>query len=153
MASAARELLAAPEQVWGFLAEPHHLADWWPGILGVEPDRRGFARGARWQVARRGARGLLQRPDGGLHGRVQTETLVIDELTAGMRWDWQLVGREGGARAARPVRVAIELEPAGGGRTRVSVSVESGGWGSADRLTANTAVERLYALLQTGADA
>ena len=32
---AARELLAPREDVWAFLAEPHHLADWWPGIAAV----------------------------------------------------------------------------------------------------------------------
>ena len=53
MASATRELLASREDVWRFLAEPYHLSDWWPGIVGVEPDRRGFEVGARWRVARR----------------------------------------------------------------------------------------------------
>ena len=44
---AKRELLAPIHDVWGFLADPHHLPDWWPGIAGVEPDRRGLGRGAR----------------------------------------------------------------------------------------------------------
>jgi uncharacterized protein YndB with AHSA1/START domain len=48
--SAERELLAPRADVWAFLAEPYHLPDWWPGITGVEPDRRGFAVGARWKV-------------------------------------------------------------------------------------------------------
>jgi uncharacterized protein YndB with AHSA1/START domain len=48
--TASRELLAPRADVWGFLAEPYHLADWWPGIVGVEPDRRGFAPDARWKV-------------------------------------------------------------------------------------------------------
>ena len=56
-AEAARELLAARADVWAFLAEPHHLPDWWPDMHGVEPDRRGFAPGARWVV-----RGLDRRP-------------------------------------------------------------------------------------------
>src|SRR5437667_108533 len=42
------ELLAPVEDVWRFLAEPRHLADWWPGIAAVEPDRRGLVAGARW---------------------------------------------------------------------------------------------------------
>ena len=49
-AVASRELLAPPEDVWGFLAEPNHLADWWPGVTAVRPDRRGLAPGARWQL-------------------------------------------------------------------------------------------------------
>lgn len=44
------ELLATPRDVWRFLAEPYHLADWWPNLVAVEPDRRGLAAGARWRV-------------------------------------------------------------------------------------------------------
>ena len=48
--SATRELLAPRADVWGFVAEPFHLSDWWPGVQGVQPDRRGLAAGARWQL-------------------------------------------------------------------------------------------------------
>jgi uncharacterized protein YndB with AHSA1/START domain len=48
--SAQRELLASRRDVWEFVAEPHHFADWWPGVAAVRPDRRGFAEGARWEV-------------------------------------------------------------------------------------------------------
>ena len=51
--AATRELLAPREDVWEFLAEPHHLSDWWPGVHGVRPDRRGLAPGARWEVTLR----------------------------------------------------------------------------------------------------
>ena len=47
---AERELLASRADVWALLAEPFHLSDWWPGIHGVRPDRRGLAPGARWEV-------------------------------------------------------------------------------------------------------
>jgi uncharacterized protein YndB with AHSA1/START domain len=47
---ASRELLASPEDVWRYLSEPYHLSDWWPRVATVEPDRRGFAAGARWRV-------------------------------------------------------------------------------------------------------
>ena len=50
MSEATRELLASLDDAWGFLAEPYHLSDWWPGVVSVQPDRRGFATGARWQV-------------------------------------------------------------------------------------------------------
>src|SRR3982751_6858053 len=63
-----RELLAPREDVWSFLAEPYHLADWWPGVHGVQPDRRGLAPGARWRLTSGpqtgGMRGAyLRRPD------------------------------------------------------------------------------------------
>jgi len=48
--AAERVLLAPIDDVWRFVAEPYHLSDWWPGISGVEPDRRGLAPGARWKV-------------------------------------------------------------------------------------------------------
>src|SRR4051812_50038265 len=81
---ASRELLAPPEDVWGFLAEPNHLADWWPGIHAVRPDRRGLAPGARWQLVagpptRGGAGGVFggagparagPNPGGGARGRL-----------------------------------------------------------------------------------
>lgn len=43
-------LLAPRADVWEFLAEPRNLADWWPGIADVRPDRRGLAEGARWEL-------------------------------------------------------------------------------------------------------
>jgi uncharacterized protein YndB with AHSA1/START domain len=48
--AAKRILLASRADVWAFLAEPRNLADWWPGIADVRPDRRGLAEGARWEV-------------------------------------------------------------------------------------------------------
>ena len=49
-AEASHEVLAPREDVWRFLAEPFHLADWWPTISAVRPDARGFREGARWEV-------------------------------------------------------------------------------------------------------
>ena len=34
-AIATRELLAPRPDVWQFLADPHNLADWWPGVHAV----------------------------------------------------------------------------------------------------------------------
>ena len=69
VSSGTRELLAPPEDVWGFVSEPYHLADWWPGVAAVEPDRRGFAEGARWR---------LRRAEPTLFRRAQaTATLVV----------------------------------------------------------------------------
>ena len=61
--AAERTLLAPVEDVWAFLAEPFHLPDWWPGISGVQPDRRGVAPGARWQVLGPDRPTFLRRPD------------------------------------------------------------------------------------------
>ncbi len=103
MKEASRELLAPRDDVWEFLAEPHHLADWWPGITGVGPDRRGFAAGARWDVlliegglgARRSA---LRRPSG---PRV-TAKLLVTRVALYEEWSWQLV---------RSGRAILDLHP------------------------------------------
>jgi hypothetical protein len=58
---ASRELLAGRPDVWAFLAEPHHLGDWYPGISGVLPDRRGSAAGARWKIVASNEPTLLRR--------------------------------------------------------------------------------------------
>jgi hypothetical protein len=82
---AERELLAARRDVWAFLAEPHHLPDWWPGIAGVEPDRRGLSAGARWQVRAADRPSLLRRaqaPGMLLVRRVEEPALVAWHLTA-----------------------------------------------------------------------
>ena len=60
---AKRELLAPRQDVWEFLAEPRHFADWWPGISAVEPDRRGLAAGARWLVHGSNRPSLFRRPN------------------------------------------------------------------------------------------
>jgi uncharacterized protein YndB with AHSA1/START domain len=147
MASASRELLASPAEVWSFLAEPHNLAAWWPGVVAVEPDRRGFAVGARWGVERRGTEvGVLRLPSSGRVGAARPATLVIEGLVPERRWTWQLLPR---SRVTRPVAVAIGLEPAGPGRTLLTVDLVSRrGLGSGDRRTAQAAADGLHALLQ-----
>ena len=98
VSQATLELLAPRADVWAFLAEPYHLADWWPGITGVEPDRRGFAPGARWKVAARPKRNIASR------GRRPTETmLLIREIDPYERWSWHLLQPED---ASVEIRVA-----------------------------------------------
>jgi uncharacterized protein YndB with AHSA1/START domain len=84
MASATRELLAPRDDVWSFLAEPNHLPDWWPGILAVTPDRRGFAPGARWQVRLRTHNVFTGRS-------VRDTLLLIREIDLYERWSWHLL--------------------------------------------------------------
>src|SRR5712691_12003570 len=58
-----RELLAPRAYVWAFLAEPYNLPDWWPGIGGLEPDRRGFAPGARWHIVGENRPSFFRKPN------------------------------------------------------------------------------------------
>lgn len=134
---AERTLLAPVEDVWAVLAEPHRLPDWWPGMKAVEPDRRGLATGARWRV-HGSSPGYLRRPlaDGTLLlTRVEPRRLV--ELT--------LVQDRLAAR--------LELEPASGDRTHVTLTLAAR-WLHGTRGTiARTALSGLHALCQTSAEA
>ena len=128
MSEASLELLAPREDVWAFLAEPYHLADWWPGITGVEPDRRGFAHGARWKVHAT-KRNVFA-------GRRDVETmLLVREIDLYERWSWHLL--------APKTDVEIRLRAAAPTRTFVTVTASSG--------VAAAAVKRLYDLVQTAA--
>ena len=128
MTEATLELLAPREDVWAFLAEPYHLSDWWPGITGVEPDRRGFAPGARWKV--------LATKRNIFVGPRPTETmLLIREIDPYERWMWHLLKPK--------TDVEIRLRSVDAARTAVTVSVIDG---SADK-----ALKRLYDLVQTAA--
>ncbi|HZO97239.1 MAG TPA: SRPBCC family protein [Gaiellaceae bacterium] len=130
MRTAERELLAPREDVWAFLAEPYHLPDWWPGLLGVEPDRRGFAPGARWK-ARVRTRNLFT-------GRGERETLVLVRAVEPYeRFAWHLL-------SAR-LDVELRLRAAGPRRTLATCTT------SGRRRVGAEALRRLYDLLQTAA--
>ena len=134
--SASRELLASRADAWAFLTEPYHLADWWPGAAGVQPDRRGSAAGARWQVTAGSEPTLLRRPEA-------TSTLVVTAADAPNLFAFHL--------AADRLDVRVELEATAEARTRATVTVE-GPWLIAYRRTlARRALNRLYALCQTAA--
>src|SRR5437868_358083 len=111
MSSASLELLAPRADVWAFLAEPYHLADWWPGITGVEPDRRGFSAGARWKV--------LATKRNVFAGRRPVETmLLIREVDPYERWTWHLL--------SPALDVEVRLQAVSGDRTLVTVTASRG---------------------------
>jgi carbon monoxide dehydrogenase subunit G len=125
---ASLELLAPRADVWAFLAEPYHLADWWPGITGVEPDRRGFAPGARWKVH--------ATKQNVFTGTRFVETMVlIREIDPFERWTWHLL--------EPATDVEVQVQALGEDRTRVTVAASRG--------KAALAVKRLYDLVQTAA--
>jgi uncharacterized protein YndB with AHSA1/START domain len=128
VSTAELELLASRADVWAFLSQPFHLSDWWPGITGVEPDRRGFAPGARWKV--------LATKRNILTGRRTVETiLLIREIDEYERWTWHLLDPK--------TDVEIRLRSLGEDRTAVAVTTSRG--------SASPAVKRLYDLVQTAA--
>ncbi len=144
--AAARTLLAPLDDVWAFVAEPYHLADWWPGVTGVEPDRRGLAPGARWRV--HGASALapgaapllglamLRRP--GASG-----TLLVIAVERGRRLAFQLVEER--------IDAELELDSTAPAETRVTLAVDAP-LTRLHRSFPRRALSRLYDLVQTGAE-
>ena len=114
--------------MWAFLAEPYHLADWWPGITGVEPDRRGFAPGARWKVHATKSNFFTGR-------RSVETTLLVREIDLYERWTWHVL--------ATKLDAEIRVRSTGEGRTLVTVGASAG--------RPEVAVRRLYDLVQTAA--
>jgi uncharacterized protein YndB with AHSA1/START domain len=137
---ATRELLAPRADVWAFVAEPYHLSDWWPGISGVEPDRRGLAPGARWK--------LITTPQSGsplsafFRPAVAGGTLLVIDVRAPERVHLQLVNDR--------IDAVLTLEEAAADRTRATLDVE-GAWLRVNRSLPRKALARLHALVQTAA--
>jgi uncharacterized protein YndB with AHSA1/START domain len=135
--SATRDLLAARADVWAFLSEPYNLPDWWPGISGLQPDRRGFAPGARWQVLGDNRPSLLRKPN-------MSGTLVVVAVDPYERLAFHLTGERLDVEL-----VLAELEP---GVTRARLSVSGPFLVGLKRSMPTKALIRLHALVQTAAD-
>jgi uncharacterized protein YndB with AHSA1/START domain len=135
-ASAARELLASRDDVWQFIAESGHFADWWPGVAAVDPDRRGFAEGARWTV-HASTRPTLFRRSG------YSGTLMITAVEPYRRFGFTLTGDR--------LDAEVLLQQVSQERTRVFLEI-SGAWlVSIPRSLPRRALTRLYDLCQTAA--
>jgi uncharacterized protein YndB with AHSA1/START domain len=134
--AAERTLLAPIGDVWAFLAEPYNLPDWWPGIAGVEPDRRGLAPGARWLVIGPNEPSYLRRPQ--MNG-----TLLVLDVVPRERLAFQLVNDR--------VEAELSLRALDERTTRASLVVAAG-WLAVKRTFPREALDRLHGLLQTGAE-
>jgi hypothetical protein len=134
---ASRELLASRSDAWALIAEPYHLPDWWPAYTGVQPDRRGLAVDARWEVVRSRTPGFLRRPRGrGL--------IVIKEIAPETTLRWHDV--------AQGIDAGVRLNDAGPSRTRATAFVDGPFWrllAEGARGLPQQAVTRLFDLCQT----
>jgi hypothetical protein len=135
--SATRELLAPRADVWAFLAEPYNLADWWPGIGGLQPDRRGFAPGARWQIVGENRPSLFRKPN-------MSGILLVLAIEPFERFAFQLTGER--------LDVELRLSAPQPDRTLVRLSVSGPMLIGLRRSLPRKALDRLYALVQTAAD-
>jgi len=136
-AVAERRLVAGLEDAWRFLAEPRHLADWWPGIAAVEPDRRGLAAGARWQIRGTNRASIFRAPN-------PTGMLHVLAAAPPERLVFQLTGER--------MEAELELEASAPDHTIATLRV-SGPWLiGLGRSFPHRALNRLHALVQTAAE-
>jgi uncharacterized protein YndB with AHSA1/START domain len=134
---ASRELLASRTDVWNVLAEPYNLASWWPGIGGLEPDRRGFAPGARWHVVGENRPSFLRKPN-------MSGTLVVVAVDLYERFSFHLTGER--------VDVDLRLAAPAPDRTLATLTVEGPSLIGLKRALPKQALARLHNLCQTAAD-
>jgi hypothetical protein len=135
-ASASRELLASRADVWAFIAEPQHFADWWPGVAAVQPDRRGLAEGARWDVYGDDRPTLFRRS-------TSSGKLLVRGVWPLERFAWTLTGDH--------IDGELRLEEVDGDHTRVTLDVEAPWLMGFSRGLPRKALARLYTLCQTSA--
>ena len=130
--AADRVLLAPLDDVWAFVAEPFNLPDWFPGVAGVQPDRRGLAPGARWQVLGPDRPSLLRKPDA-------AGMLIVLDVVPQRRIAFQLTGQR--------LDAELELEQMGE-ETRAALAVDAP-FLTVSRSFPHKALQRLYELCQT----
>ncbi len=131
--AAERVLLAPIQDVWAFVAEPYHLSDWWPGISGVEPDRRGLAAGARWNVQ---GPSYLRKPE-------TLGVLLVRAVEPRSRFVFELLREH--------VLADLVLRPLDERRTEAALTVTFPWWNIFRGTLPKQALTRLYDLMQTGA--
>jgi len=132
----ARELLASREDVWSFIAEPHHFADWWPGVAAVQPDRRGLAEGARWQIHTADRPTLFRRA-------TSSGMLLVRAVRAPELFAWTLTGDH--------IDAELRLDARGDDRTVAVLELEAPWLLGISRALPRRALTRLHALCQTAA--
>jgi uncharacterized protein YndB with AHSA1/START domain len=134
---AQRELLASRRDVWAFVSEPRHLADWWPGIADVRPDRRGFAEGARWEVVGSYRPTLFRQAS-------SSGTLQVRAIEPYERFAFYLTGDH--------LEVDLRLQATAEDRSHAVLGVEGTFMWGMSRSLPRRALGRLYTLCQTAAE-
>lgn len=135
--SASRELLASRADVWSFVSEPHNFADWWPGVAAVQPDRRGFAEGARWELHSANRPTLLRRA-------TSSGMLLVRGIDVPDRFAWTLTGDH--------IDAELQLQARGDERTLARLELDAPWLIGLSRALPRRALTRLHALCQTGAE-
>jgi carbon monoxide dehydrogenase subunit G len=111
-----RTLAAAPGAVWQVVGDPRRLAEWWPRVERVEGvDRHHFTE------VLRSKRGTLVRADFRRGERVEGRSAAWSQQVEGTAFQRVFASNE----------IAVELAPADGGQTLVTVTVRQRLQGSA----------------------
>jgi uncharacterized protein YndB with AHSA1/START domain len=135
---AAKRILLAPRaDVWAFLSEPRNLADWWPGIADVRPDRRGLAEGARWEVVGTYRPSMFRQA-------ASSGMLQVLAVQPYERFAFNLTSDRIGAD--------LQLRSVGDDRTEALLVVDGAFIFGMSRSLARRALGRLYSLCQTAAE-
>ncbi len=122
--------------MWRYLSEPYHLSDWWPRIATVEPDRRGFAAGARWSI-RSNEPTYFRRA-------ASEDTLLVQEVRPMSIFAFELVKAK--------LKAELTLEQTGPAVTRAELSVSGPFLLGFSRSLPKEALDRLHDLCQTGVE-
>ena len=136
-ASASRELLASRADVWAFIAEPRHFADWWPGVAAVQPDRRGLAEGARWEIITADRPTLLRRA-------TSSGMLLVRAVQPYELFGWTLTGDH--------IDAELRLQARSEERTLAVLELDAPWLIGISRALPRRALTRLHALCQTAAE-
>ena len=134
---ASRELLAPIDDVWSFVSEPYNLPNWWPRLGGVQPDRRGLERGARWLVTGQETPSLARKG-------AATAQLLVTEVEPPRRLAFRLLEEK--------LDAELTLAPLPNDRTHATLDVKARWLLGPGRSVATEALSRLHALCQTGAE-
>ena len=157
-AVATRELLAPRDDVWAFVSAADRLPDWWPGIVGAQDD------GATWMIEGDERPGLGSYAGGSAPGpEGRSETVAVEKNAPGfLRLSFQQTGYELelALEATAPNRTTATLTLANetahhslfGRLGEAAEEVVLSGGGSHQTL-AESLLEHIYELCQTGADA
>jgi len=151
-AAATRELLAPRDDVWAFVSTPGRLADWWPGVFAAQGE------GDHWTIEGDERAGLTRVASPGDDEREETVNVGLNPPgSLELRFE-----RSG-------YHVHLALEATGAQRTTTTLTIEQQDQQEtlAERLEevvglalrgpddafAESILDRLYELCQTGADA
>jgi uncharacterized protein YndB with AHSA1/START domain len=107
-AQATRTVDAPPPEVWRVVADPDHLARWWPGVERVEG-----VGDERFTLVQRSSRGRPVRADHRIVLREEPRRVAWEQLLAGTPFE----------RLLESGRTEVRLRPAGAG-TRVELELE-----------------------------